>query len=153
VDTDTHHADGTRDIFKNDENVLHICFCGSYSNYDFGTRRGIESKTKFCFSHGASDAEEMKNVKNEVPGRIKEFKPELIYWICGLDTHRDSYGTRRLTEKCYPKLGEIIKEVADKVCDGKLIVKTGCNAPARVSEYVMPRIVDCLAELGRYTEE
>jgi len=152
VDTDTHHADGTRDIFKNDEDVLHICFCGGYFwNSSFGGR--IESKTKICFSHGFSDQEEIENVKKETPERIKEFKPELIYWICGLDTHQDSYGTRSLTEKCYPKLAEIIKEIADEVCDGKLIVETGCNAPARVTEYVMPRITDCLAELKRYPEE
>ena len=27
VDTDTHHADDSRDIFKDDESVLHVCFC------------------------------------------------------------------------------------------------------------------------------
>lgn len=152
VDTDTHHADGTRDIFKDDEDILHICFCGGYPwDYDFGSK--LEGKTKFCFSHGVSDEEEIENVKKEVPERIAQFKPELIYWLCGLDTHRDSYGTRCLSEKCYPGLARIIKESADRVCQGKLIVKTGCNAPAYVSEYVNPRIVDLLAELGRYKEK
>jgi len=47
VDTDTHHADGTRAIFKNDEEVLHICFCGGYF---FGWGSRIESKTKLCFT-------------------------------------------------------------------------------------------------------
>ncbi len=27
VDTDAHHADGTRDIFGSDGSVLHVCFC------------------------------------------------------------------------------------------------------------------------------
>ncbi|MFH0768420.1 MAG: hypothetical protein V1932_02485, partial [Chloroflexota bacterium] len=27
VDTDSHHANGTRDIFENDRDVLHVCFC------------------------------------------------------------------------------------------------------------------------------
>jgi len=31
VDTDCHHADGTRDIFGHDRDVLHVCFC--YQNY------------------------------------------------------------------------------------------------------------------------
>ncbi len=151
VDTDTHHADGTRDILKDDENVLHICFCsGYYWSYDFSSR--IESKTKLCFPHGYSDEEEIEYVKREV-SRIEEFKPELIFWVMGLDTHRSSYGTRSLTEKCYPKLAKVIKEVADRVCSGKLVVKTGCNAPAFVTRYVMPRVVDCLAELKKYEEE
>ncbi len=151
VDTDTHHADGVRDIFKDDEDVLHICFCGGYSwNDDFGS--GMESKTKLCFPHGSSDEEEIENVTREVPERIKEFKPELIYWICGMDTHRDSYGTRALTEKCYPRLAGIIKETADQVCQGKLIVKTCCNAPPHATRYAMPRIVACLAELKKYSD-
>ena len=152
VDTDTHHADGVRDLFKNDEDVLHICFCGGYS-WDDDSGNRMESKTKFCFPHGSSDEEEIENVKREVPDRIKEFKPELLFWLCGMDTHKDSYGTRALTEKCYPKLAEIIKETADQVCQGKLIVKTCCNAPPHATKYVMPRIVDRLAELGKYSYE
>lgn len=149
VDTDTHHANGTIDIFKDDEDLLYICFCGGY--WGFGGR--AKSGTKVCLPHGASDEEEIENVRREVPKRLEEFKPELVYWMLGLDTHKDSYGTRKLTEKCYPELAKIIKESADKVCGGKLVVFNACNAPAHVTEYVMPRIVDCLAELGRYPKE
>lgn len=152
VDTDTHHADGVRDLFKNDEEVLHICFCGGHSWYD-NSGEMTQNETKFCFPHGSSDEEEIRNVEREVPERVKEFKPELIFWLCGMDTHQDSYGTRALTEKCYPKLAKIIKDTAERVCQGKLIVKTCCNAPPRATSYVMPRIVNCLAELGKYPGE
>ena len=27
IDTDSHHGDGTRDIFRRDSGVLHVCFC------------------------------------------------------------------------------------------------------------------------------
>lgn len=148
VDTDTHHADGVRDIFRDDDGVLHLCFC-----YDYGWESGpgsrMESWTKLCFPHGASDEEEIENVRREVPQRIREFRPELVFWICGMDTHRDSYGTRSLTESCYPRLAEIIKGAADEVCLGKLIVKTCCNAPPHATAYALPRIVNCLAELGK----
>jgi acetoin utilization deacetylase AcuC-like enzyme len=151
VDTDTHHADGTRDLFQHDDDVLHICFCGGYpSNY--GSDRGTQTGTKFCFRHGASDEEEIANVTREVPDRIRDFKPELIFWVCGMDTHQDSYGTRALTEQCYPRLAGIIKETADRVCQGKLIVKTCCNAPPHATEYAMPRIVARLAELEQYSD-
>jgi len=149
VDTDTHHADGTMDIFKDDEDLLYICFCGGYR----GSIIEKETKSKVCLPHGASNEEEIENVKKEVPKRLEEFKPELIYWIAGFDTHKDSYGTRCLTQKCYPRLAKIIKESADEVCHGRLVVASGCNAPSHVTEYVMPRIVDCLAELGKYTGE
>jgi acetoin utilization deacetylase AcuC-like enzyme len=150
VDTDTHHADGVRDLFQNDEDVLHICFCNSYSgSYENGYR--LENRTKMCFPHGSSDTEELSNVEREVPYRIREFKPELIFWLCGMDTHLDSYGTAALTEKCYPRLARIIKGAADEVCQGRLIVKTCFNAPPHATSYAAPRIVDCLAELGKYS--
>jgi len=149
VDTDTHHADGTRDIFKDDENVLHICFCGDYS-WDYSPAERMESKTKLCFSHGSSDEDEIARVRKEVPERVADFKPELLFWICGMDTHRDSYGTQALTEKCYPRLADIIKDTAERACQGRLVVKTCCNAPPHATEYVVPRIVDCLAEVNKY---
>lgn len=152
VDTDTHHADGVRDIFKDDDDVLHICFCHDYGwEYEPGSLTA--SRTKLCFPHGSSDEEEIDNVLREVPERVKEFKPELLFWICGMDTHRDSYGTQALSEKCYPKLAEIIKSTAEEACQGKLIVKTCCNAPPHATAYVMPRIVNCLAALDMYPEE
>jgi len=150
VDTDTHHANGTIDIFQDDDDLLYICFCGGLF-WSFGS--GQASKTKVCLAHGASDEEEIENVKREVPRRVEEFRPELIYWLCGLDTHRDSYGTRCLTEKCYPKLAKIIKESANEVCSGKLVVEASSNAPAHVTEYVYPRMLDCLAELKKYPVE
>jgi acetoin utilization deacetylase AcuC-like enzyme len=146
IDTDTHHADGTMDIFKHDEDLLYICFCGGY----WGLKE--ESKSKICLPHGDSDEEEIENVRRKIPERIEKFKPDLIYWMLGFDTHRDSYGTATLTEKSYPRLAKIIKEVADEICYGKLVVVNGCNAPAHVTTYSIPRIVDCLAELEKYKD-
>jgi acetoin utilization deacetylase AcuC-like enzyme len=149
VDTDTHHADGVRDLFKNDENVLHICLCGGSSWED--SQDDFQSATKFCFPHGYSDREELEIVQREVPQRLKDFKPEIIYWLCGMDTHVGSYGTQALSEKCYPELAKIMKYSADEVCQGRLVVKTCCNAPPYATSYAIPRIVDILAESGKYS--
>ena len=154
VDTDTHHANGTIDIFQEDDDLLYICFCGSFfDGYPWSFGSWEDTRTKICLPHGGSDEEEIENVRREVPRRVREFKPELLYWMCGVDTHKDSYGTRRLTERCYPKLAGIIKQTADEVCQGKLVVKAAVNAPAHVTEYVNPRLVDCLAELNKYPVE
>lgn len=146
VDTDTHHADGVRDLYQHDDDVLHICFCDSFS-WVYTDDDRLESSTKFCFPHGSNDEEEIANVIREVPKRIEEFKPEMIFWLCGMDTHRDSYGTAALTEKAYPRLAAIMKQLADEYCDGKLIVKTCCNARPQATIYAIPRIVSTLAEL------
>ena len=136
VDTDTHHGDGTRQIFSRDEDILHICYC----QYD--TRGG---KSKVCLPHASGDDEFVHRFRNEVPPLIREFEPGLILWFCGLDTHKESYGTRKLTEKCYPRLCEVLVETAENVCQGRLVVRVGCNAPSHVAAYVLPKIVKVLA--------
>ncbi len=136
VDTDTHHGDGTRELFSGDEDVLHICYCG------YG---GGDGKTKVCFPHASGDDEFVRRFRSEVPPLIREFKPELVLWFCGLDTHKDSYGTRRLTSDCYPRLCEVLKETAEEVCHGRFVVRVGCNAPARAAGEVLPKIVQVLA--------
>jgi acetoin utilization deacetylase AcuC-like enzyme len=151
VDTDTHHADGVRDLFRNDDDVLHICLCGG-SDWLDTPEDGLQNQTKLCFSHGRSDEEEIQIVQREVPQRIRDFKPEMIFWLCGMDTHLGSYGTQALTEKCYPRLARIMKQSADEVCHGKLVVKTCCNAPPYATGYAMPRIVDILAESGKFQD-
>jgi acetoin utilization deacetylase AcuC-like enzyme len=151
VDTDTHHADGVRDLYRNDEEMLHICFCGG--SWDDDPHSSVQTKTKFCFPHGNSDDEEVSNVQRVVPDKIREFKPELIYWLCGMDTHQDSYGTQALTEKAYPRMAKIIKDIADEVCGGKLIIKTCCNAPPYATKYIIPRLVDQLAELNTLSND
>jgi acetoin utilization deacetylase AcuC-like enzyme len=151
VDTDTHHADGVRDLYKDDDDMLHICFCDSFS-WVYSSNDRMESDTKFCFPQGANDDEQANNVAREVPDRIKKFKPELLFWLCGMDTHEDSYGTAALTAKAYPRLATTIKQIADEYCQGKLIVKTCFNAPPHATTYVAPRIVNCLAELDKYPD-
>jgi acetoin utilization deacetylase AcuC-like enzyme len=151
VDTDTHHADGVRDLFRNDEDMLHICFCGS-TDWEDNYQDKMQSRTKYCFPHGYSDDDEVAAVQRHVPDLVRDFKPELIYWLCGMDTHKDSYGTQALTEKAYPRMAKIIKSLADEVCGGRLIVKTCCNAPPYATQYIVPRLVDCLAETGRFQE-
>jgi len=144
VDVDTHHADGTTDIFKDDEDVLYICFCGWWSG------KKTSGKSKICFTHTNNDEEFLWKIKEKVLPIIGEFKPEIVYLLYGLDTHKASYGTQKITEKCYPKIAKMVKQHADKICGGKLVVMFYGNAPGWVCEYVAPRIVDSLAQLGKY---
>jgi acetoin utilization deacetylase AcuC-like enzyme len=136
IDTDTHHGDGTRELFSGDEDVLHICYCGHH---------GGDGKTKVCLPHTSGDDDFVRRFSNEVPPLIREFQPELILWFCGLDTHKESYGTRRLTADCYPRLCEVLRETAEGVCQGRLVVRVGCNAPSRVAADALPKIVKVLA--------
>jgi len=142
VDTDCHHADGTRDIFKDDGNVLHVCFChqdynDSYNNVDV------------MISYRTSDEEYLTKVREEFVPRVESFKPEYIFWEYGYDATQGEYGDKGLTRDCHIKLAQLIKAVADRVCEGRLVVVLCGGSGRELATYTIPRIISCLAESGR----
>ncbi len=78
VDTDSHHADGTRDIFGHDADVLHICFC--HQDY-----RDNYNNVDVKIPYHTSDNEYLAMVEQEFIPRAAAFKPEYIFWEFGND--------------------------------------------------------------------
>jgi acetoin utilization deacetylase AcuC-like enzyme len=143
VDTDCHHADGTRDIFKDDNNVLHVCFChqnysDSYSNVDV------------MIPYHTSDEEYLVKVREEFVPRVESFEPEYIFWEYGYDATRGEYGDKGLTRDCHIKLSQLIKSVAGRVCHGRLVVVLCGGSGRAVATYTIPGIINCLAEVSEY---
>ncbi|MBM4432593.1 MAG: hypothetical protein FJ025_01155 [Chloroflexi bacterium] len=143
VDTDSHHADGTRDIFAGDDNVLHVCFC--YQNYE-----DEHNNVDIVVPWRTSDEEYLAKMKREFVPRAVAFKPEYIFWEFGYDATQGEYGDKGLTRDCHPRLAKIIKGVADEVCNGRLTVILCGGSGRAIATYTIPRIIDCLAELGRF---
>ena len=142
VDTDSHHADGTRDIFAHDRDVLHVCFC-SFDGYD--KYNNVDVRVPY----GISDEEYVAKMKAEFGARAREFKPELIFWEFGYDATRGEYGDKGVSLDCHHKLVSKIKQIADEVCEGRLIVILCGGSGRRVASYTIPRIIKRLAELER----
>ena len=139
VDTDAHHADGTRDIFKADTEVLHVCFC--FQDYSDGN-----NKVDVHIPYHTSDAAYLEKVEREFVPRVLEFKPEVIFWEYGFDATRGEYGDKGLTPDCHPRIARIIKEAADRVCQGRLVAILCGGSGRATATYTIPRIVACLAE-------
>ena len=143
VDTDCHHADGTRDIFSGDEDVLHVCFC--YSDYS-DTGNNVDVRIPYR----SSDKEYLSKVREEFIPRVEEFKPEYIFWEYGYDATIGEYGDKGLTRECHPVLAGIFKEAADSICQGRMIAILCGGSGRTVATYTIPRIIDCLAQAGRF---
>jgi len=143
VDTDCHHGDGTRDIFGNDGDVLHICFC--HLDYADG-----HNNVDILIPYQTSDEEYLAKMKQQFVPRMMIFKPEFIFWEFGYDATRGEYGDKGITKDCHLELARLIKEVADRVCCGRLITILCGGSGRALAAYTIPRIIDCLAELGRY---
>ncbi len=140
VDTDCHHADGTRDIFGSDDDVLHICFCHQdYHDNHYNVDVGIP--------HCTSDEEYLVRMRQEFVPRVEAFNPEYIFWEFGYDATQGEYGDKGLTRDCHLKLAQLIKGVADKVCCGRLITILCGGSGRALATYIIPGVINCLAEL------
>jgi len=141
VDTDSHHADGTRDIFREDKNVLHVCFCSQdYSDENNNVDVAVPYRT--------DDSDYLQKVEREFVPRALAFQPEVIFWEYGYDATQGEYGDKGLSRDCHPEIAAIIKGVADKVCHGRMIAILCGGSSREVASYTIPRIIRCLAELG-----
>ncbi|MFC2001262.1 hypothetical protein ACFLUZ_02020 [Chloroflexota bacterium] len=143
VDTDCHHADGTRDIFGDDESVLHVCFC----HQDYSDNR---NNVDIMIPYHTSDEEYLARMKQEFVPRALSFKPEYIFWEYGYDATRGEYGDKGLTRDCHLEIARLIKGVADEVCQGRLVVILCGGSGRDIATYTIPRIIAGLAGLGYF---
>lgn len=149
LDTDAHHGDGTRDLFSNDPDILHVCFCGTEYESPDGTKVDVAYP-----SHGniVRDGRSMNSayfdlVAHHFPLRARQFKPDLIFWYFGFDTHQGDYGDIGLSGPCYWNIALLMRDLAGEVCGGKLEVVLGGGSHTNLATYLIPPIIERLAEL------
>ena len=138
LDTDSHHGDGTRDIFGSDEDVLHICLC--HQNLDHG------SNVDIAIPYSISDEDYLARLEAEFTPRIAEFKPEIIFWEFGYDATAGDYGSKGLSPDCHPEIARIVRRSADKSCQGRMVAILCGGSRRDIARYYIPRIINCLAE-------
>lgn len=137
LDTDAHHGDGARAIIKDDDKVLHICFCDFELNED---DRNICIK----IDRESSDSEYMEKVKGILP-QVEEFDPEIIIHFFGHDNHHDDYGDRGLTSEFFPELAGLINDFSKLICDGKYVMIDGGGMNHDVGKIIWPEIIKILS--------
>jgi acetoin utilization deacetylase AcuC-like enzyme len=142
VDTDSHHGDGTRDIFRRDAGVLHACFCDQNYSDDY-------YKIDIKIPDHTLDGEYLAKMKQVLIPTAKAFKPEYIFWEYGYDATQGEYGDRGISRDCHIKLAELIKTTADEICQGRIIVVLCGGSGRELATYTIPRIISVLAELNK----
>ena len=150
MDTDAHHGDGTRDLLKNDPDVLHVCCCGmEYESAD-GTKVDIRAPGSFWGFRSKSDQnvdeQYANNVKTEFYPRVMDFSPDLIFWYFGFDTHTGDYGSLGLSGHCFQKIARFMKQTAEEASGGRLEVVLGGGSRTDIATNVIPPIIEILAE-------
>ncbi|MDZ7697488.1 MAG: hypothetical protein U5R49_11395 [Deltaproteobacteria bacterium] len=101
IDTDRHHGNGTRDIFLEDDDVLHVCFC-SWDRIEGNGK-------KICVNIASPQTDEsyMEKVEKALIPRLRDFRLDMILHNLGHDTCQLDYGDIGLTEGLFQRSQEI----------------------------------------------
>ena len=122
VDFDVHHGNGTEDIFKNDDRVL---FCSSFE-HPFYPYSGSDTHSNHIIniplSAGTTGLLFREQAKKLWFDKIREFKPEMIFFSAGFDAYyHDEMSDLLFKEEDYAWITEQIKAIADEVCQGRVV--------------------------------
>ncbi len=139
VDWDLHHGNGTQHAFARDPNVLFFSvhqaklFPGTGSFTDRGSGPGEGYTINLPLPRGYGDAEYTAIFEQLLTPVAEQFQPELILVSAGFDTHKkDPMGGMFLTAEGFAGMTGSLKKMADKVCQGKLVMCLeggyNCNA-------------------------
>jgi len=139
LDTDSHHGNGTRAVFLNDQNIFHLCFCDNDRMEGNGTKIDVDAGWR------TNDEEYLDKVQKEFISRAQEFRPFMIFHNFGHDTCEGDYGDRGLTQSFFPRLAEDVKKCADEICEGRYVIITHGGYLREVAETIFPRIIEILA--------
>jgi acetoin utilization deacetylase AcuC-like enzyme len=141
IDTDAHHGDGTRQLLRNDPEVLHLCFCGT----DFVSPDGTKVDVDVYRLGWKTDVNKLyvDKVRRELP-RLPAFKPDLLVWYYGFDTHADDYGSIGLTEPAFFEICDLMLFISGEL-DIPLQVVLGGGSLPHLAFATIPEIIKRLA--------
>ena len=125
IDFDVHHGNGTQHSFEHDKGL----FYASSHQYPAYPGTGLRKETgdfnnicNFPLSPGAGSAEFQAGYVETILPAIEKFEPELIILSAGFDGHTlDPLAELNLQTEDYSWVTRKILDVADKVCDGRVV--------------------------------
>lgn len=131
LDYDVHFGNGTSDIFYSDPNILYISLHQDPRTlypwrgfiHEVGQGEGEGLNINFPLPLRTGEQTYLYAFKEIFPPLAKEFKPDIIIANGGSDAHfADHLGSLGLTAKGFFELSQIIGNVSEKVCNGKVIL-------------------------------
>jgi acetoin utilization deacetylase AcuC-like enzyme len=145
IDWDTHHGNGTQDIFYDDPDVLYISshtypfYPGSGHWREMGSGDGQGATLNIPMPPHTGDRA-FERVYDELVGRaVRRFDPDLIIVSAGYDCHwRDPLAPMTMSVTGFTRLAQMIVDLADDVCDGKLVcaLEGGYDLPALAASVI-----------------
>ena len=128
VDWDVHHGNGTQDAFYDDPTVLYFSihrspfYPGTGDADEIGRGKGLGYTINVPMNVGSSDKDYLEVFENILKPKGMEYRPDFILISAGFDAHKDDpLGGMKITADGYAKMTKIIKYIAEKCCDGRIV--------------------------------
>ena len=129
LDWDVHHGNGTQHAFYDDPTVMYLSahqypfYPGTGSPDEIGAGAGRGTTVNVGLPEGAGDGDLVHSFDRVFLPAIEHFAPDLIIVSAGFDMHRaDPLAGMEVTERGYRVAAERLCLLADKVCDGRVVV-------------------------------
>jgi len=161
VDLDVHHANGTQEIYFEDPTVLNISFHqdgrtlypGTGAIDKIGKNIGKGYTVNLPLPRYTGNKSYLNAFDSIIPTLSKQFKPELIIYQCGVDTHHsDPLADLSLTYQVYYQFGKRIQKISSTTCNKLLVLfGGGYNSYSSVKSYY--NIMCGLLEKKEYFKE
>ncbi len=134
IDIDAHHGDGVQWILYDDPDALTLSLHESgaflYPGTGFideaGEGDGYGYSVNVPLDAHTEDASFLDAFRRTVPDVAAAYRPDVIVLQCGCDAHADDPLTHlRCTTNLYEQVVRAVGNVADRFCDGRIIMTGG----------------------------
>jgi acetoin utilization protein AcuC len=134
LDVDAHHGDGVMYGFYSDPGVLDIdfhedgrhLFPGTGSTEEVGTGKAAGVKINVPLAPFTGDRTYLPLFREIVSAAVRKYKPQVLLVQCGADSHaNDLLAHLQLTTETYRAIAVIVRDLANEVADGRLVVFGG----------------------------
>jgi len=141
LDYDVHSGNGTSDIYYQDPNVLYISlhqdpstiYPGTGFVWQIGEGKGEGYNVNVPLPPRTGDSTYLYALNEIFLPLAEEFEPEIIICNGGSDSHfADMLGNLNLTVRGFFGIARLIRDTADKVCGGRLVLIPGSGYNPKV---------------------
>jgi len=128
IDWDVHHGNGTQAAFYHDPTVFYFSthqyphYPGTGAAGETGTGEGRGFTLNVPMHPYSNDDVYRRAFIDELVPAAERFQPKLVLISAGFDAHvRDPLSSIQLTELCFNELTMIVKTIADRWADSRII--------------------------------
>jgi acetoin utilization protein AcuC len=156
LDTDAHAGNGVKEIFYQDEKTLFLdihqdpktLYPGTGFLSEIGEGRGEGFTVNLCLPPGAGNLAYQYLFEKVIFPLAEKFQPEIIIRYGGSDPYYlDPLTDLALTLKGFLMIGKKVREIADKVCSGKVVDLLASGYNLKVLPYCWSALISGLLDL------